>query len=63
LQQGSKQKLQECGPHFLRSSTQFSSQRNAQRDTERERERESNRPCTSFDVQQNFLQRERETED
>jgi hypothetical protein len=36
LQQGSKQKLQECLPHFLRSSAEFSSQRNAQRDTQRE---------------------------
>jgi hypothetical protein len=40
LQQGSKQKLQECRPHFLRSSTKFSSQRNAQTNTQRERERE-----------------------
>lgn len=30
-----------------------------ERDRETESARESNRPCTSFDVQQNFLQRER----
>jgi hypothetical protein len=42
---------------FMRRNNQR--HRFAQRERERESARESNRPCSSLDVQQNFLQRER----